>query len=94
MRLLWERYSAEQKTIYYCAGDAGFEPRPELWGDTGLHAAWLGHSTVLMKIDGVTIVTDPVFSRRIGLNFGPLTIGLKRLVEPALSWQDRYRVPT
>jgi L-ascorbate metabolism protein UlaG (beta-lactamase superfamily) len=55
-----------------------------VWGDSGLHAAWLGHSTVLIKIDGVTIVTDPVFSRRIGLNIGPLTIGLKRLVEPAL----------
>jgi len=49
-----------------------------------LHAAWLGHSTVLIKIDGVTIVTDPVFSTRIGINIGPLTIGLKRLVEPAL----------
>jgi len=49
-----------------------------------LHAAWLGHSTVLIKIDGITIVTDPVFSARIGLNLGPLTIGLKRLVDPAL----------
>jgi L-ascorbate metabolism protein UlaG (beta-lactamase superfamily) len=49
-----------------------------------LHAAWLGHSTVLLKIDGVLIVTDPVFSARVGLNLGPVTIGLKRLVEPAL----------
>jgi L-ascorbate metabolism protein UlaG (beta-lactamase superfamily) len=64
--------------------EAGHQPRPESWPDFGLHAAWLGHSTVLLKIDGVTIVTDPVFSTRIGLNFGPLTIGLKRLVEPAL----------
>jgi L-ascorbate metabolism protein UlaG (beta-lactamase superfamily) len=39
---------------------------------------------VLLKIDGVSIVTDPVFSTRVGLNFGPMTIGLKRLVEPAL----------
>jgi L-ascorbate metabolism protein UlaG (beta-lactamase superfamily) len=55
-----------------------------MWPETGLHAAWLGHSTVLLKIDGMTIVTDPVFSTRVGLSFGPLTIGLKRLVEPAL----------
>jgi L-ascorbate metabolism protein UlaG (beta-lactamase superfamily) len=61
-----------------------WRPHPELWPDTGLHAAWLGHSTVLLKIDGVTIVTDPVFSKRVGLSFGPLTIGLKRLIEPAL----------
>ena len=79
--LLWERYSRDRKQS---VAAAPHRPRPELWSDEGLHAAWLGHSTVLLKIDGVTILTDPVFSRRIGLNFGPLTIGIKRLVEPAL----------
>jgi len=79
--VLWDRYSAERGRSVAAAPR---RPRPELWGDAGLHAAWLGHSTVLIKIDGITIVTDPVFSRRIGLNIGPLTIGLKRLVEPAL----------
>lgn len=39
---------------------------------------------MLLKVDGFTILTDPVFSTRIGLNFGPMTIGMKRLVEPAL----------
>jgi L-ascorbate metabolism protein UlaG (beta-lactamase superfamily) len=34
-------------------------------------------------VDGFTILTDPVFSARIGLNLGPLTIGLKRLVDVA-----------
>lgn len=58
-------------------------PRPELWRDTGLHAAWFGHSTVLLKINGFTILTDPVFSSRVGLNLGPLTLGIKRLVEVA-----------
>ncbi|MBV8831789.1 MAG: MBL fold metallo-hydrolase [Acidobacteriaceae bacterium] len=59
--------------------------RPHLsaWRDTGLHAAWLGHSTVLLKVDGFTILTDPVFSLRIGLSFGPLTLGIKRLVDVA-----------
>lgn len=78
---LWERYSRDmQRSVL----PAMHIPHPELWPDTGLHAAWLGHSTVLLKIDGVTLITDPVFSTRIGLNLGPLTIGLKRLVEPAL----------
>jgi L-ascorbate metabolism protein UlaG (beta-lactamase superfamily) len=63
---------------------APHRPQPWLWPDRGLYAAWLGHSTVLLKIDGLTILTDPVFSPRIGLNFGPLTIGFKRLVAPAL----------
>jgi len=54
-----------------------------MWPDTGLHAAWLGHSTVLLKVDGTTILTDPVFSDRVGLSLGPVTLGLKRLVAPA-----------
>jgi L-ascorbate metabolism protein UlaG (beta-lactamase superfamily) len=57
----------------------------------GLHAAWLGHSTVLIKLDGVTILTDPVFSTRVGLNLGPVTIGMKRLVAPALRWRETPR---
>ncbi|MFL6415735.1 MAG: MBL fold metallo-hydrolase [Bryobacteraceae bacterium] len=62
---------------------APHRPHPKEWPDTGLHAAWLGHSTVLLKLNGTTILTDPVFSSRIGLNFGPVTLGIKRLVEVA-----------
>lgn len=61
-----------------------FVPNPKAWPDTGLHAAWLGHSTVLLKIDGFTILTDPVFGERCGFSIGGMTIGLKRLVAPAL----------
>ena len=60
------------------------KPRLSAWPQRGLHAAWIGHSTVVIGIDGFTIVTDPVFSTRIGLNFGPVTLGIKRLVEPAM----------
>jgi L-ascorbate metabolism protein UlaG (beta-lactamase superfamily) len=63
-------------------------PNPAAWPDTGLYAAWLGHTTVLLKIDGFTILTDPVFSRRAGLNLGPLTLGVKRFVEPALAIRE------
>lgn len=59
-------------------------PDPQSWPDTGIHAAWLGHSTVLMKIDGITVLTDPVFSTRAGIDCYLFTIGVKRLVEPAL----------
>ncbi|MGA8026068.1 MAG: MBL fold metallo-hydrolase [Bryobacteraceae bacterium] len=59
-------------------------PDPEKWPAQGLHAAWLGHTTVLLKLDGFTILTDPVFGSRIGLNLGPFTVGLKRIVEVAL----------
>ena len=42
------------------------DPRPA-WArpvETGLRATWLGHSTVLLEIDGVRVLTDPVFGER------------------------------
>jgi L-ascorbate metabolism protein UlaG (beta-lactamase superfamily) len=67
-------------------------PDPRLWPDQGLHAAWLGHATVLVKADGFTFVTDPVFSDRAGIALGPVTLGIKRLVAPALAMPDLPRL--
>lgn len=86
--MLVKRYADERKRPLEAAP---FTPDARGWSDTGLFAAWLGHSTVLLKLDGVTILTDPVFSRRIGLNLGPLTIGLRRLVLPALGIHETPR---
>ena len=70
---------------YYRQSQApAFTPQPKLWRAQGLHAAWLGHSTVLLNIDGFTILTDPVFSARVGIRIGPLTVGIKRLVDVAI----------
>lgn len=60
-------------------------PNPSAWPDRGLHAAWLGHSTVLLKLDGFTILTDPVLGNRAGIHLGVVTLGVKRRVAPALS---------
>lgn len=60
------------------------KPRHSEWSATGVHAAWIGHSTVLIRLDDFTILTDPVFSTRIGIGLGPFTLGLKRLVHPAI----------
>src|SRR5690349_11102789 len=65
-------------------------PNTGSWPDTGLHAAWLGHSSVLLKVDGFTIITDPVFSDKVGIEIGPMTVGIKRLVAPAL---HRHQLP-
>lgn len=65
-------------------------PHPKQWPDRGVHAAWLGHSTVLLKMDGFTVLTDPVLFDRVGLRYGPLTLGLKRLTAPAL---QTYELP-
>jgi L-ascorbate metabolism protein UlaG (beta-lactamase superfamily) len=60
-------------------------PNVALWPQDGLHATWIGHSTVVLSIDGFTVLTDPVFSSRIGIRIGPVTLGLKRLVAPAVT---------
>ncbi|HOL73052.1 MAG TPA: MBL fold metallo-hydrolase [Bryobacteraceae bacterium] len=67
-------------------------PDPHRWSDRGLFAAWVGHSTVLLKIDGYTILTDPVFSDHAGIHLGPFSLGLKRLVAPALDFEDLPRI--
>lgn len=52
-------------------------------GRARLSAAWVGHATVLLRMAGKTILTDPVFSRRIGVSVGGVTVGLGRLLPPA-----------
>lgn len=83
-----ERVSEERKRPIIAA-----PRRPDVtsWPQEGLHATWIGHSTVLLSLDGFTILTDPVLSPKIGINFGPMTIGLKRLVAPALPHHELLR---
>ncbi|MDZ7639287.1 MAG: MBL fold metallo-hydrolase [Bryobacterales bacterium] len=64
--------------------DPNFIPDPASWPDTGLHAAWLGHSTVLLKVNGFTILTDPIFSDHAGIHLGVLSVGVKRQIRSAL----------
>jgi L-ascorbate metabolism protein UlaG (beta-lactamase superfamily) len=35
-------------------------------GASGLRVTWLGHSTMLLEIDGLRVITDPVFGDRLG----------------------------
>jgi len=62
-----------------------FHPDPKSWDDSTITAAWIGHATVLINFYGTKILTDPVFSSRVGPSFFRLgTFGPKRLVAPAL----------
>jgi L-ascorbate metabolism protein UlaG (beta-lactamase superfamily) len=67
----------------------------EVWADELDHAAhdgplvaaWLGHATVLLRLGERWILTDPVFSQRIGVRLGGFTFGVGRQVaafDPAL----------
>lgn len=63
---------------------APYQPAPSLWPDDRLTMSWLGHATVLINFFGVRILTDPVFSERVGMDLGLGTAGPKRYVAPAL----------
>lgn len=59
---------------FLCGGQRRTPPAPlpshdplATWArpvQTGLRATWLGHSTVLLEIDGRRVLTDPVWSER------------------------------
>ncbi len=63
-------------------------PTPATWSDNEIHAAWIGHATVLLNFYGLTILTDPVMMPRVGLNIGVATVGPKRLIAPPLSVKE------
>jgi len=59
-------------------------PNLSQWINQNLAAAWIGHATVLLRIGGMTILTDPVFSQRVGIGMGLFTLGPLRHQAPAL----------
>lgn len=52
---------------------------------SGLRITWVGHSSLLIEIDGHTILTDPVWSQRV--SFTQL-MGPKRFFQPPLALSD------
>lgn len=63
---------------------APHRPAFEGWEDAELAAAWIGHASVLIRLGGKTILTDPVLATRVGLGLAFATGGPARLVAPAL----------
>ncbi len=49
-------------------------------GDVALRVHWLGHSSALLEIDGLLLITDPVFGRRVGPV--PGVAGPRRFFDP------------
>lgn len=53
-----------------------------------INLCWIGHSTVLINFKGIKIITDPVFSDKVGVSIlGLHKIGPKRFIEPALKFE-------
>lgn len=59
-------------------------PQPDLWRDDTITGSCLGHSTVLLNFHGAWVLTDPVFSPRVGPGVPPFILGPKRYLQPAL----------
>ncbi len=83
---------------YFCGGERRVPSAPlpsvsplESWSrpaETGLRATWLGHSTVLLELDGVRVLTDPVWGERASpmsfagpKRFQPVPVELSELPE-------------
>ena len=67
--------------------------------DSGLRATWLGHSTVLIEIDGVSVLTDPVWGPRASpfrlagpKRFQPVPVALRAMppVDLVIVSHDHY----
>lgn len=69
-------------------GDSGIRRALPEWKDHALAATWLGHATVLLRMAGLWIITDPVFSHRIGPRVGALTFGLARSAPVPIEAED------
>jgi hypothetical protein len=77
------------------------DPRPS-WGrapETGLRVTWLGHSTLFMELDGVRLLTDPVWGERVSpvgfagpKRFHPVPVQLAQLppLDAVIVSHDHY----
>jgi len=58
---------------------------PERVGEGELRVTWVNHATVLVQLDGVNILTDPVYSYRVS----PVTwAGPRRHRDPGIRFED------
>lgn len=94
---------------FLCGGErrVPFAPLPsknplETWTrapGSGLRATWLGHSTVMLEIDGMRVLTDPVWGKRASpaqfagpKRFQPVPVAIRALppIDVVLVSHDHY----
>src|SRR2546426_725868 len=103
--------NASMPTIreFLCDGERRMPRRPlpsmnplETWtrpAGSGLRVTWLGHSTVLIEIDGLRVLTDPVWGPRASLSrlagpkrFQPVPVPLRAMppIDLVIVSHDHY----
>lgn len=67
--------------------------------DSGLRATWLGHSTVMLELDGMRVLTDPVWGKRASpaqfagpKRFQPIPVAIRSLppIDVVVVSHDHY----
>lgn len=58
-------------------------------GSEDFRVTWIGHSTMVIQVDGLNILTDPIFSERASPT---QFIGPKRIIEPACQIKELPRI--
>ncbi|XP_070541717.1 N-acyl-phosphatidylethanolamine-hydrolyzing phospholipase D-like isoform X2 [Ptychodera flava] len=57
--------------------------------ESGIRVTWIGHATMLVQFDGISILTDPIFSQRCAPS---QLIGPKRYRDPPCTVHDLPRI--
>lgn len=83
----WIRERKPGKWVY--RKDVTPGPRPLPRYDGGVRITFVNHSTFLIQVDGVNIITDPVWSERVS----PFTFaGPKRMRPPGVKFEDLPKI--
>jgi L-ascorbate metabolism protein UlaG (beta-lactamase superfamily) len=69
---------------------ARYDPEATRTGATRATVTWVGHSTVLVQLDGVSFLTDPTWAERSG-PFGGL-VGVRRYTPPGIPFDALPRI--
>jgi L-ascorbate metabolism protein UlaG (beta-lactamase superfamily) len=86
-------------TEFICGGERREPPAPlptgnprDAWRhapESGLRVTWLGHSTLFIEVDGVKVLTDPVWSNRAS----PFQVAGPRRFQPPVVPLDELPTP-
>lgn len=57
--------------------------------DEGIRVSYVGHASLLIQVDGVNILTDPIWSKRAS----PISwFGPKRIIDPGIKFEDLPKI--
>jgi L-ascorbate metabolism protein UlaG (beta-lactamase superfamily) len=78
-----------EKGLWKTATNSGYGKRPLDHYKDGIRITFVNHSTFLIQVDGLNILTDPVWNKRVS----PFSwTGPRRMREPGIRFEDLPRI--